>query len=300
MKKSNKPADISIKEYSNKNFNWFPGHMKKAIDEVKKNLRLVDIIFEIRDARSPLVTSNKTFTDQIKNKSRLIIMNKANLANPDMTTEWSNWFSANNEDFMFINGLDKKSLDQILVRAKKIVNDKRRESNAEIADIKKLRVMIIGLPNTGKSTIINSLSNRDATKVADKPGQTQQQLWVKAAPDLDILDTPGIMPPNIHNEEQALWLSAIHAIPDRLTSADDTACYILKHLIQTNLEHLLSFYKIEEKSDDYLEIIDLIAKSRGCIRKKNEYDYDRVFKMILNDFRAGKLGLINFGTPPNS
>ncbi len=296
--KSKHSPDSGIEEFTNKGFNWFPGHMMKALKQIKEHLPSVDIVLEIRDARCPLATSNKAFFEYIGNKNHLIVINKTNLANPKINEQWMEWFSKQDHPFVFVNCLDGKALSGITKLAKDIILKNHLQSNPDAIEKKKLKMMIIGLPNTGKSTLINRLAHRDASKVADRPGQTQHQLWVKAANDLEILDTPGIMPPAIKNQEQAYWLSAIHAIPERIANYEDTACYLIKFLLKTNPEVLTSRYKIEKLGTDYLEILNQIGVSRGCIRLGNEIDYERVYKVIINDFRAQELGLINLELPP--
>ncbi|EQC47216.1 ribosome biogenesis GTPase YlqF [Bacteriovorax sp. Seq25_V] len=281
-----------------KKIHWFPGHMKKALDKIKTTLKMVDIILEVRDARSPLVTGNRDIDEIVGNKNRLIVMNKTNLANPQIVKLWEQWFEKQGKPFIFINGLDKKSLARVVELSKAIVMEKRDQSNPEAKAKKKFKMMVLGLPNTGKSTIINKLANRDASKVANKPGQTQNQLWVNVNEDLEILDNPGVMPHRIVKEEHGLWLSALHAIPDTVVDLERPVIYILEYLIKEDPQILKSHYNIEFDSNYFLDVLNLIAKSRGCLRQKGEFDYERVYRLILADFRDGNLGLISFGLPP--
>ncbi len=281
-----------------KKIHWFPGHMKKALDKIKATLKMVDIVLEVRDARSPLVTGNRDVDYLVGNKNRLIVMNKTNLANPDSVKLWEKWFEKEGKPFIFINGLDKKSLTRVVELSKKIVLEKRDQSNPEAKAKKKFKMMVIGLPNTGKSTIINKLANRDASKVANKPGQTQNQLWVNVNEDLEILDNPGVMPHRIVKEEHGIWLSALHAIPDTVVDLERPVIYILEYMLKEDPDKLRSYYNIEFDSNYFLDVLNLIAQSRGCLRHKGEYDYERVYRLILADFRNGSLGLISFGLPP--
>jgi ribosome biogenesis GTPase A len=278
--------------------NWFPGHMNKAVKKIKERLKMVDIVLEIRDARSPLVTGNKSVNYQLREKSRLIVINKTDLADPEIVKLWKEWFTKQGEPFVFINSFNKNSIKTVIQLSKKVVNDKILKSNPSHAAKTKLKMMIIGLPNTGKSTIINKLANRNATKVANKPGQTQQQLWVKVNKDLDLLDTPGVMPPQIEKYEHGLWLAALHAIPDRIVEPETSACYIIEHLLKIKSTIFKDKYKLDNLECDLIGILDQIAKNRGYLLKKNIYNYDQVYKVVLNDFRSGDLGLISFGMPP--
>jgi ribosome biogenesis GTPase A len=164
----------------------------------------------------------------------------------------------------------------------------------------KLKLMVIGLPNTGKSTIINQLANKKATKVADKPGQTQIQQWITIDKDLELMDTPGVMPPNIEKEEHGLWLSAIHAIPDSIVGEETPAIFLVKYFLKVKSEEFKARYKLDSFEMTVDEAFEKIAKARGCIRQKGLPDLDRVYKHILLDFRNGELGKCCFGLPPKS
>ncbi len=288
----------NLEEIKSCRLNWFPGHMLKAMKKIQERLKVVDIVLEIRDARSPLATGNQAINKQMGEKSRLIVCNKVNLADPQIIKLWKEWFQQQGEPFIFTNCLDKKSLKQIIQMAKKIINQKRQRANAQNKINSKLKMMIIGLPNTGKSTIINKLANRNATKVADTPGQTRHQLWVTVNDELELLDTPGVMPPEITDDQHVMWLSALHAIPDKIIRPETSACYIVEHLLELKSKIFKERYKLESLDLTLLEALNCIAKTRGALRKKNEYDYDRVYQIVLNDFRGGELGPISFGLPP--
>lgn len=280
--------------------NWFPGHMNKAIKEVKEKLKQVDIVLELRDARAPLTTGNSAFDEAVGQKNRLIVFNKTNLANPNVVNQWKEWFARKETPFVFINGLDKKSVNLITEKAKKIVHENILKSNPDYAGKKRFRMMIIGLPNTGKSTIINKLASRQATKAADKPGQTRQQLWVKVDDELEILDTPGIMPPKIVKREHGLWLAAIHAIPKTIVDEEDTACFIVRFMLELKSKEFQAKYELPNLDLELIEVLDHIAKLRGCLRKGGENDFDRVYTLIITDFRSGELGLVSLGLPPKN
>ncbi|MDD4972772.1 MAG: ribosome biogenesis GTPase YlqF [Bacteriovorax sp.] len=280
-------------------FNWFPGHMARAVREIKEKVKLVDIVLEIRDARAPLASGNKTMEETLRQKSRLILLNKVNLADPKMIHLWEEWFKKQGEPFLFLDCFDKGSMKKALSMARAIVDQKRRDSNPDTYEPKaKLKLMIIGLPNTGKSTIINQLANRNATKVADRPGQTQVQQWIVIDKDLDLLDTPGVMPPLLAKEEHGLWLSALNAIPDEAMGEERPATFLIEYLKERNSKELKERYKLESLELSVEEILEKIATLRGCVRQKGLPDLERVYKLILIDFRKGDLGKICFGVPP--
>jgi ribosome biogenesis GTPase A len=280
-------------------FNWFPGHMLKAMREIKTKLASVDLVIEIRDARVPIVSGNSSLTKSLGGKSRLILLNKANLADPVALERWKTWFEAQGEPFLFINCLDKSSLKTVLAYARKIIDDKRRACNPEIETSKsKFRFMVIGLPNTGKSTFINSVANRNATKIADKPGQTRVQIWVEVDEDLLLLDTPGVMPPELDNVEHRIWLSVINAIPDDIVGEEDPACYLVNYFNKKKSPEFLERYKLPSFELTLDEVFTKIAAVRGCLKQGGVPDLPRVHKLILSDFRDGYLGRACFGPLP--
>jgi ribosome biogenesis GTPase A len=293
-----KTKKTGIEEYDYDRINWFPGHMNKANKEIKKNIKLVDIILEVRDARTPLASGNKDNYQSHINNPYLIVINKTNLADPQTIKLWETWFTEQKESFIFINALDKKSIQKIIKRSKEIIHNHRLESNKNITPKTKIKMMILGLPNTGKSTIINMLANRNASKVAAKPGQTKVHLWVKVDNELDLLDTPGVMPHYIKNKIHSMWLSAIHAIPDHIVSPENSACFIIEHLLKLKSAAFKEHYDFETLDVDLLTAFDHIGKRRGCLRSGGGFDYDHIYKIILKDFRTGALGLISFGLPP--
>lgn len=279
-------------------FNWFPGHMMKAMRDIQSKVNLVDIVIEIRDARMPIVSGNQALTKSMSGKSRLILLNKANLADPVMNEKWDKWFEKQGEPYLFINCLEKSSIKQVLTMARRIVESKRRESDQDIKAKGKYKLMVIGLPNTGKSTFINSVANRNATKVADKPGQTQQNLWVKIDDEMDLLDTPGIMPPSIERDEHKIWLSLINAIPAAIVGEEDPACYLIKYFLKNKTPAFQERYKLESFDVTLEEALEKIAAVRGCLKQKGLPDLERVYKLVLMDFRAGEIGKVSLGNVP--
>ena len=299
-KKIDPPKKKAIGSEPKAAFNWFPGHMMKAMRDIKSKVGLVDLVIEIRDARVPLVSGNRSLISSISGKSRLILLNKANLSDAKMNQKWSEWFDKQGEAHLFVNCLDKSSLSHVLAKAKKIIETKRQECNEDVANKGKYKFMIIGLPNTGKSTFINSVANRNATKVADKPGQTQVQLWVKVDEEMDLLDTPGIMPPQIEKDEHKIWLSLINAIPASIVGEEDPACYLVKYFLKNKTSEFLERYKLDSFEMSLDETLVKIATVRGCLKQKGLPDLDRVYKLILMDFKSGLIGNVTFGTPPQS
>ena len=279
-------------------FNWFPGHMVKAMREIKQKLKMVDIIFEIRDARLPLSSGNRALDELLGQKTRIIVLNKANLANNDANTHWQTYFENKNQMCFFVDCFDKNALKKVIPLARTVIEEKRKQSNPELNSSKsKIKIMILGLPNTGKSTIINQLANKNATKVANKPGLTQIQQWIQIDEEIDLLDTPGVMPPKVESDEQALWLSAIHAIPDHISGEESTAAFLVKHLLEIKSPEFFNRFQLPNLDLSIEEVFERIGKLRGCLKQKGQPDLDRVCKIILNEFRDGLLGKTTFEIP---
>ncbi len=295
---SKKTKKTGIEHLEQNYINWFPGHMNKAVKEIKKNIKLVNIVIEVRDARAPLASGNKESYCQNSDKPFLIVLNKTNLADPAVIEQWKKWFAQQGEPFIFINALDKGSIKKVVDQARKVLYEHRLKSNPDAQLKSKIKMMILGLPNTGKSTIINKLANRSATKAAATPGQTRNQIWVKVNSDVDLLDTPGVMPPKIKEQIHAMWLSAVHAIPDHIVTPEDSACFIIRHFIKNHVEIFAEHYKFTTPPTDLIEALDFIGKKRGCLQKGGEINYDQVYNIVINDFRRGILGATSFEAPP--
>ncbi len=280
-------------------FNWYPGHMARALREIKQKLKMVDIVLEIRDARVPLISGNQALDEGLGQKRKLIVLNKSNLSDAAKIEVWSQWFTQREQAHLFVNCLDKVAIKKVISMARKIVEANRKECNPEYVETKtKLKMMIVGLPNTGKSTLINQLANKNVAKVADKPGYTQIQQWISIENDIELLDTPGVMPPQIEREEHGLWLSDIHAIPDDIAGEETTATFIVKHLLGIQSKSFLERFKLESFDLSPEEIFAKVAILRGCLRTGGKADLDRVYKVILTEFRTGDLGKTCFGLPP--
>jgi ribosome biogenesis GTPase A len=289
---------VNLDSQPNAAFNWFPGHMMKAMREIKAKVQMVDLVIEIRDARVPLASGNQALIETIEGKARIIVLNKVNLADTAMIEKWDAWFKEQGVPYLFVNALKKSEMKNVLQMGRKIIEERRQASNEGIEAKGKYRFMIIGLPNTGKSTFINTFAKRNATKVADKPGQTRIQLWVDVDEDLQLLDTPGVMPPMVRIEEHRFWLSLINAIPDEIIGEEDPACYLVKYFLKNKSETFKAKYKLDSFDLSIDEALHKIAVARGCIRQKGLPDLERVFKLLLNDFRAGELGKVCFQNPP--
>lgn len=274
--------------------NWFPGHMAKARRQIEENLNKVDVIIEILDARIPLSSQNPMMDEIVKNKPRIVILNKADLADQNMTNQWMNYFKSLGRYPVAIDGRSNnvlKSIEPLAVEATKDIFNKM-----EARGIKRrpVRAMIIGIPNVGKSTLINSLARRKAARTGNTPGLTKSQQWIKAGNNLELLDTPGVLWPKFEGDI-GLKLSLTGAITDRVVHLDEVAIYGMKFLIEKDKSNFDTFYNINNyDEDDIVSVFDSIGRSRGMLMSGNEVDYEQVTNRVVYDIRNGKIGRYTF------
>lgn len=282
---------------SNTKINWYPGHMLKATRQLTERIKKVDIIWELRDARAPLMTANFELNRIIGEKSKLIVVNKCDLIPTEDLKKWKAWFKENEVSTIFISSTQRENLDLLITSSYNLLNTKFKISKPDQERPKKIRAMIVGIPNCGKSTLINSLIDRKVARAANKPGHTTAQQWINLNSETQLLDTPGIMPPRVNDDNHGRILSALHAIPDKIIGRDEVALFIIRFLLNNHKPNLLSFYKIDENIKNDLEVLEAIGRIRGAISKGNSIDYDRVYQLVINDFRSGAISKTCFNLP---
>lgn len=276
------------------NINWFPGHMAKTRRLISENIDLIDIIYEIVDARIPSSSRIKDVDDLIKNKPRIIIMTKIDLCDMDRTNKWIKKYESEGYKVVTVDLLNNKNVDSIY----KVTNEilKGLNDNRESKGLKKrdYRALIIGIPNVGKSTLINRIAGKKVTNVGDKPGVTKQISWIRMTEGLDLMDTPGILWPKLDDEIQALNLAAFSAIKEEILPTGKVACYILSYMNKNYKERLEERYGLTEIDEDFIDAYETIGRKRGCLVKGNEVDYDKVSNLIIRDLKEGYLGKVTF------
>ncbi|NMA87277.1 MAG: ribosome biogenesis GTPase YlqF [Tissierellia bacterium] len=279
------------------NINWYPGHMKKTKESIKKNLSLVDIVYEIIDARIPYSSRNPDMDGLIGDKPRLIIMAKKDLADEKANEEWKNYFIQNNIPSVKVDSLSNDGIEDIVNMSYKLTEEKMKALERKGIKNRPIRAMIVGIPNVGKSTLINSLSKRRGAKVGNRPGVTKANQWIKIKGDLELLDTPGILWPKFEDKNIALNLAFTGAIKDELLDTETLAMELIKKLDSISLEILINRYGISnEKKSAYDKIME-IGEKRGCILKGGEIDFLKASNIILDEFRKGHLGRITLELP---
>lgn len=272
------------------NINWYPGHMKKTKEDIEKNLKLVDIVLEIIDARIPESSRNPMLDDILKDKPRMIIMNKSDLADPKENQRWINKFKNEGIIALPMNSKEKINVGKIYDMAREILADKFRKYEEKEIENPIIRMMIVGVPNSGKSTFINNVANRKGARVGNRPGVTQTKQWIKTNSNLQLLDTPGVLWPKF-DDRTGLHLSYTNAIKDEILNIEDLTLYFLKEMAEEYPENLKERYGVDPTMEA-IDIYEAIAKRRGAIIAGGDFDYTRTATIILNDFRTGKLGRI--------
>lgn len=270
--------------------NWFPGHMAKAKREVQENLKLVDIVFELIDARIPVSSRNPMINDILKNKPRLILMTKSDMADPIQNQKWEEHFKQTKQNVLRIDSISGYNIKKIVNTSKEILSDKLKKDLERGMKPRSIRCMIVGIPNVGKSTLINKLVNKKATITGDRPGVTKAQQWVRINKDLDLLDTPGVLWPKFEELSIGYKLAITGAIKDEVYHKEDIVFYFLDFLREFYPQVLSEKYNLNLEMSN-LEMLDKICISKNLLTNR-EIDYERTYSAILTDYRNLRLGKI--------
>lgn len=276
---------------------WFPGHMAKARREVEGNLKLVDFVIELLDARAPLSSENPMLHQIVQNKDKMVVLMKRDLADPNVTAAWLTYYKERNIPAVAVDASNRDDMKQVVQLAKQLGKKKIDQLVAKGMKARPHRAMILGIPNVGKSTLINRLANRKAAKTGDRPGITKQQLWIKIKKDFELLDTPGILWPKFEDQVVGYRLASIGTIKDQVISLQDIVVFVIKFLQRKYPDLLLERYGVEADLDDMVEIFERIGKKRGALESGGEVDFDKVSELVLRDLRSGRIGRISLETP---
>ena len=277
---------------------WFPGHMAKTKRLIIEHLKAVDVAAELLDARIPLASANPMVEELLSGKPRIVILNKADLADPGMTKAWESYYKRKGVAAVSMscgNGKDKKKFLRLIKEAAGPMLEKWKRRGLKTRSV---RIMILGIPNVGKSTLINFISGTAAARTANTPGHTRGKQWVRLSQGLDLLDTPGVLWPKFEDQVAALRLAATGAIAGDVFDADTVVPELMRVLARTAPDALREKYGIEDVAADPQILLAQAGKRRGCILPGGAIDYARAQTMILNDFRSGKLGRITLDAVP--
>ncbi len=272
------------------NINWYPGHMKKTKEEIINSLKLVDIVLEVIDARIPKSSRNPLISEITEKKDRIIIMNKTDLSDPVENEKWIKKFSDEKIKAIKMNSKEKINTKEIYNIAKEILSEKFKKNEEKNIENETIRMMVVGIPNSGKSTFINNIAKRKGARVGNRPGVTQQKQWIKTKDNILLLDTPGVLWPKFEGDT-GLNLSFTNAIRDEILNIEELCLKFIEFIKESYPKNLEERYKIDSDKSA-LEIYEEIGIKRGAIIRKGEVDYTRCANLIFNDFRSGKLGRI--------
>ena len=280
------------------------GHMAKTMKQVEADLKLVDIIIEILDARIPISSQNPQIKKLIENKKKIIILNKSDLADIKENDNWRNYFNKQNIPTILCNSNNGDGVNKIIGQINEMLKEERKIAEQK-GRTKIARAMIIGIPNVGKSSFINRISNKSTMKVGNKPGVTKNKQWIRLSNNIELLDTPGVLWPKIENQETALNLAYTGTIKSDILDETEVAYNLIKYLISNYKENVKERYKLKsdivsriledsnmEENEGIIEIMNYIGEKRGAIEKGNNIDLEKTAKIILEDFRTGNLGKI--------
>ncbi|MBQ2697082.1 MAG: ribosome biogenesis GTPase YlqF [Clostridia bacterium] len=277
---------------------WFPGHMTKTRRMIESDLKLVDAVVELLDARTPKSSQNPLIEELTKGKKRLVVLNKSDLADPAANRLWMAHFKAQRAEVVELNAVTGKGVPSLAPALRRLLKEKIERDQARGMN-KPLRAMVLGIPNVGKSSLINRLAKASKVKVADRPGVTRGKQWIRMEGNIDLLDTPGILWPKFEDSEVSLHLAFTGAIKDDVMDVEEIACLLLERLSRLNPSALTARYKLEpDPEQPGYELLTKLGRNRGFLISGGEIDTERAARILLDEFRGGKLGQVTLELPP--
>lgn len=286
------------------NINWYPGHMAKTKRQIIEDLKLIDVVVEILDARIPLSSQNPDVKGYTKNKKKVVVLNKTDLADELETKKWIKYFEEKGIPAVVTDSNSGKGINEV-IRAVKEVSKENQEKFAGKGRVgKSIRIMILGIPNVGKSSFINRITKKNSAQVGNRPGVTRQKQWIRIEDGIELMDTPGVLWPKFESEEVGLHLAFTGSIKDDILEKTEIAYQLLRFLVNNYLDNVIERYKLDkvqveeilnsddEENNKVVEIMEIIAKKRGAILSGGRIDYEKVSIILLDEFRSGKIGKI--------
>jgi len=283
--------------------NWYPGHMAKTKRQIIEDLKIVDIVVEILDARIPISSQNPDIRNWIKDKNRLVVLNKSDLSDEVQNKKWVDYFRKKNIPVVLVDSSSGKGINESIKAIEKIYNENEEKFINKGRIGKSIRVMIVGIPNVGKSSFINRITKKNSAQVGNRPGVTRQKQWIRINEKIELLDTPGVLWPKFESEEVGLKLAYTGTIKDDVIEIIEIGFSLLKYLIKEYTNNLIQRYKLEqeqinqiveneniEENDKILETMELIGRKRGAIISGGRVDLEKVANIIIDDFRSGRIG----------
>ncbi len=270
------------------NINWYPGHMKKTRELIRENLKMVDAVIEVIDARIPISSRNPIIDELVKDKPRIIVLNKSDLADEQASSRWMEHFREQGNKALVMNCMSGAGSKELF----RILSNMEAEKNKDKTRQKPYRMMIVGVPNVGKSSLINRMTGKKSTQTGDRPGVTKGKQWLRLQNGMQLLDTPGILWPKFEEPRAGLNLAFCGSIKDEILDVPTLAMELIGVLMDSYSQLLMERYKLDEVGETPLETMDAMAVKRGCILPGKRIDYERIGKLTLDEFRGGKIGRI--------
>ena len=278
------------------NINWYPGHMKKTRELIQENLRLVDAVIEVIDARIPVSSRNPIIDELVKSKPQIIVLNKSDLADGSMSRSWEEHFRKEGSRALSMNCMSGTGVKQLFGILEKMAEEKNRERSMQ----KPFRLMIVGVPNVGKSSLINRMTGKKSAQTGDRPGVTRGKQWLKLKNGMQLLDTPGILWPKFEDPKAGMDLAFCGSIKDEILDVPTLGMELIGVLASQYPEMLMERYKLDEIAETPLENMENMAVKRGCILPGKRIDYERIGRLVLDEFRSAKIGRITLEKPQNA
>ena len=285
------------------NINWYPGHMAKTKKQIIEDLKLIDVVVEILDARIPISSQNPSMKEIIKDKKKIVILNKSDLADDKQNNLWKQYFEKQQIPAVVTDSNSGKGINQVINTVEKCMQDEINQNKQKGRVGKTIRLLVLGIPNVGKSSFINRISKKTTMQVGNRPGVTKKKQWIRVGDNIELLDTPGVLWPKFESEDIALHLAYTGTIKDDILERTEIAFYLLKFLIKNYPETIQTRYKLENEiindilkdiddNEKLLELMHLIGRKRGALISGGNIDEEKTANIILEDFRSGKLGKI--------
>ncbi|MDD7219940.1 MAG: ribosome biogenesis GTPase YlqF [Clostridia bacterium] len=278
------------------NVQWYPGHMTRAKRQMQEDIKLIDLIIELVDARVPYSSRNPDIDELGKNKSRLILLNKADLADASVNDAWVEYFRQNGFFAVKVDSRKGTGMKNIQDMIREACREKMERDRKRGIRNRPVRAMVAGIPNVGKSTFINKFTGRACTKTGNKPGVTRGKQWIRINKDVELLDTPGILWPKFEDQDVGIRLACIGSVKDDILNMEELALWLIDYLISSYSGVLADRYNVAEEGTA-VEILEQIARARGCLKKQEEIDYGKAAGILFDDFRSGRMGRISLEKP---
>ena len=306
---NNNKGNNNEKSCASTSINWYPGHMAKTMKQIEADLRIVDIVIELLDARIPIASQNPEIANKIKNKKKLVVLNKADLADEKTNQKWVNYFENQGIPAVLVDSNSGKGIDKFIKKIEEVMQEMLEGQASKGRIGRKIRAMILGIPNVGKSSFINRISKRTTAEVGNKPGVTKQKQWIRINEKIELLDTPGVLWPKFESEDVALKLAFTGTIKETVLQKTEIAYQLVKFLLENYRERLAQRYglnleyiqtTLEQEQPENFNIYEImleIGKKRGCIISGGNIDEEKTAKIILAEYKNGKFGKVSLEQP---